>query len=219
MHLFMAMKDWESAYRKKRVKARVSDIVKESLWLLKKREAKKVLDVGFGVGGHALFLAENGFDVYGIDISKTGKRIAEKKARDKKLSIKLKTADMKKIPFGDSYFDAIIAVYTIPHNTLCGLRRTISEIERVLRPGGILVATLLSKKDPRYGTGEEIEPGTFVKLDDPVESDVPHRFSDDRELNDLFSGFHFIKLRENYGYSDRRKMPAVHWEIAAEKAG
>lgn len=124
---------------------------------------------------------------------------------------------MHDLPFEDSFFDAVIAVYAIEHNTLAGLKKTLSELERVLKPKGILIATLISTKDPRRGAGKEIEPNTFTSLDDPVESDVIHRFSDKKEAKQVFANFDIIKLKERTGYSERRKAKAVHWEITAER--
>jgi SAM-dependent methyltransferase len=214
------MEDWEKAYREiGEIQTRVSGIVKDSLELLKKRNVKRVLDLCFGTGRHAIFLAENGFDVYGIDTSKTGKDITEKKAKEKNLrNVHLKIADMCDIPFDNNFFDAIIAVYALEHNTLGGLKKTISELEQALKPNGILIATLISTKDPRYGTGKEIEPNTFTNIKDPAESDVPHRFSDEEEIKELFTGFNLIDSNEKTGYSERRKMKTVHWEIIAEKS-
>lgn len=215
----MVTRDWEKAYREKgEIQTWASDIVKDSVELLRKKDVKRILDLCFGTGRHTIFLAEKGFDVYGIDISEKGKEIAKRKAKERNLkNVHLKIADMHDIPFENNSFDAAIAIYALNHNTLAGLKKTISELERILKPKGILVTTLISTKDPRYGTGKEIEPNTFTNLEDPTESDVPHRFSDKKEVKELFSKFDLIKLKEEVGYSERRKMKSVHWEITAEK--
>ena len=215
----MVIKDWERAYREKgEIQTWPSDIVKDSVGLLRKKKVKRILDLSFGTGRHTIFLAEKGFDVFGIDISEKGKEITEKKVKEKNLkNVHLKIADMHDMPFENNFFDAAIAIYTLNHNTLAGLEKTISELERILKPKGILIATLISIEDPRYGTGEEIEPNTFTNLEDPTESDVPHRFSDEKEVKELFSKFDLIKLKEEVGYSERRKMKSAHWEITAEK--
>ncbi len=213
------MADWDKTYRKKgEIQTGVIDIVKESIEFFRKIKVKKILDLCFGTGRHTIFLAEKGYEVYGIDISKKGKEITEKKAKNKNLkNIHLKIADMHDLPFENNYFDAIVAVYALEHNTLAGVKKTISELTRVLKPKGILVATLISTKDPRCGTGEKIEPNTFKDYHDTTESDVIHRFSDEKEVKELFAKYNLIKLREKHGYSERRKMKSAHWEIIAEK--
>ncbi len=204
------------------VQTGVADLVKKSLKLLRKKGVKRVLDLGFGTGRHTVFLAENGFNVYGIDISKTGKKITEKKVREENLkNVHLKTADMKDIPFKNSFFDAIISVYVMEHNTLSSLTKTISEIMRVLKPGGVLFATLISTKDPRYGAGKKLEPNTFVNIYNTTRGDdydVPHRFSDRKEIEKIFSKFTILKAVEKFGYSERRKAKIVHWELILEKS-
>jgi ubiquinone/menaquinone biosynthesis C-methylase UbiE len=213
------MKDWDKTYEEKgEIQNWISDIVKDSVELLRKNNVRRILDLCFGTGRHTIFLAEKGFDVYGIDISERGKEIAEKKAKEKDLkNIHLKLADMKNLPFEENFFDAAIATYALEHNTLAGLKKSISELIRVLKPKGILIATIISTKDPRYGTGKEIEPSTFTNIGDFAESSVIHHFSDEMEVKELFAEFELIKLKENFGYSTRRKMKAVHWEIIAEK--
>ena len=215
----MTKRDWDKIYKEKgEIQTEVSGLVRDSLNLLKKRKVKKVLDLCFGTGRHAIFLAENGFEVYGIDISEKGKEITEKKIKEKNLkNVYLQVADMHQIPFEDKFFDAILAIYSLAHNDLEGLEQTISELERVLKPKGMLITTLISKNDPRCGTGEKIEPGTFINLDDSAEKDVPHRFSDEKEFKNLFSNFKIIKLKENFDYSQRRQAECVHWELIGEK--
>lgn len=44
---------------------------------------QKVLDLGCGAGRHAMFLAENGFEAYGIDISENAILEAKKRAQEK----------------------------------------------------------------------------------------------------------------------------------------
>ncbi len=215
----MNTEDWDKAYRKKgEIQKKVSGIVESSLNILKHRSAKKVLDIGFGTGRHTIFLAENGFDVYGIDISEAGKEVTEKKTKEMRLeNVHLKIADMHDIPFGDNYFDAIVAVHTIVHNTLSGLEKTISELYRVLKPGGILITNTVSTKDPRFNNGIKIEHNTYIIPYDPDESNVPHHFSDEKELKRLFSKFNLISLWETRGFSERRKMETIYLEMIAEK--
>lgn len=100
------------------------------------RPDEKILDYGCGYGRTCAQLTENGYsNVTGVDIScqmiKRG--LAENPALD------LLHADAETLPFPDHSFCActLLAVLTcIP--TDAGQRQVISEIFRVLRPGGIL---------------------------------------------------------------------------------
>ena len=213
------MKDWENAYQKfGELQFVAMDLVKNSVSLLKNHGAKKVLDLCFGTGRHTIFLAENGFDVYGIDISATGKAITEKKIAKRNLTnIHLIIADMHDLPYNDNFFDAVIAVNALEHNNQAGLSKSIAELWRVLKPGGLIIASLLSRNDLRYQQGREIEPHSFIDMNDPTEADVVHHFTDESEARKFFSAFEIIKLEEVRGFSARRRLPNAHWEIIGKK--
>ncbi len=73
------------------------------------KKGSRVIEFGCGAGRDALYLAENGFDVTSVDISKTGIskliEIAEKRC----LQIKAKVQDMRDFHFEGKY-DLVIAV-------------------------------------------------------------------------------------------------------------
>jgi len=191
------MKNWDQAYKEKGViQSEVLDLVSDAVKIFKKEKVKKVLDLGFGTGRHTIFLAKNGFQVYGIDVSKEGLKITKKRSEEKGLNAKLCIADMHKLPYRGNFFNGIIAVYVIEHNTYNGLLKSLSEVRRVLKPGGIFATTLLTKNDYKFGIGEEIEPGTFINSKDPIESEVPHRFSTREEVDFLFAEYEVVSIEE-----------------------
>jgi hypothetical protein len=64
--------------------------------------------------------------------------------------------------FPDADFDFVLSWNVIHHGTLGDLGRRLGEIWRVLRPAGLLQATVLSTRDANYGIGRAIAPDTFV---------------------------------------------------------
>jgi ubiquinone/menaquinone biosynthesis C-methylase UbiE len=66
------------------------------------------------------------------------------------------------LPFPDAGFDFVLSWNVIHHGTLGDLGRRLGEIWRVLRPAGLLQATVLSTRDANYGIGRAIAPDTFV---------------------------------------------------------
>lgn len=99
----------------------------------------RVLDVGSGPGTITVGLASTltSSEVVGIDIESSQIEIAEELAKEKKLAnCKFQTASIYELPFEDNSFDAVFG-----HTILMQLKdveRALSEIRRVLKPGGLV---------------------------------------------------------------------------------
>ncbi|MFQ6065118.1 MAG: class I SAM-dependent methyltransferase [Candidatus Bathyarchaeia archaeon] len=156
--------------------------------MLKKRKAEKVLDLGCGAGRHVIYLAETGFETHGADISETGLRLTKKKLRSRRLEAQIVKCDMKSMPYIPSCFDAVVCVQTIYHQKLKGIQETLSEIHRILKKKGLLLANFHSKRSSRHGKGMEVEESTFMEEKGP-EKGVLHHFVDEDELCELLRNF------------------------------
>ncbi len=169
---------------------------------------QRVLDLGFGVGRHALRLAQAGFTVYGVDMSEHGLAYAQGWAARASLTIQFTNGDMTTLPYADNFFDAILTWNVIYHGTVAVAQQTIGELERVLKPHGHLLCTLLSTRHKRYGQGTEIEPNTFV-IAGEGEASHPHHYVDRVGAEKLLENFDLLicEDREQYG-TDK-----YHWEI------
>ncbi|MER6067541.1 class I SAM-dependent methyltransferase [Streptomyces sp. NPDC001817] len=103
-----------------------------------------VLDCSCGIGTQAVGLALRGHRVVGTDLSvRAAARAGREAAR---LGVVLPTAgaDMRRLPFPDGRFDAVVcADNSLPHLlTEEDVRAALGEMRRVLRPGGrLLVST------------------------------------------------------------------------------
>ncbi len=114
-----------------------------------------VLDVATGTGDLALAaLRLNPEKIIGVDISEGMLDVGRKKISDRHLSDKIEMllADSENLPFKENKFDAVTVGFGV--RNFENLERGLSEIWRVLRPGGMLVVLEFSK--PR--------PGLFGKL-------------------------------------------------------
>ncbi len=96
----------------------------------------RVLEVGCGAGAmaRAVKLYRPDLDVTGIDISK--KAISQ--ARKASSGVKFLEGNAYKIPFKDKSFDAVLMFDLLEH--LEDPKRSLNEIRRVLKPGGVLSA-------------------------------------------------------------------------------
>ncbi len=160
---------------------------------LKRRGARRVLDLGCGTGRHVVYLARKGFDVCGTDISPRGLEHTRARLEEEGLQADLQLSDMTTIPYPDGHFDAIISTYVIHHNTLDNIRRCVAEMHRVLVPGGKALLIVSSQRGHRYGKGQQLERDTFVHDSGP-EVGIPHHFFDEPGLHALFADFRIVAL-------------------------
>jgi ubiquinone/menaquinone biosynthesis C-methylase UbiE len=100
----------------------------------------RVLDVPCGQGRHAHLLAEAGFNVRGVDLSRDLLALAH--ARGRAPNLRYTRADMRRLPRSWSAgFDAVINLFTSFGFFLdpADDERVIAEFARVLKPDGLLV--------------------------------------------------------------------------------
>ena len=129
---------------------------------LKARGARRALDLGCGVGRHAVFLAEHGLTVEAIDGSAAGLAVARATAQARGVSLGLRQETADALPFDDGSFDFVLSWNVIYHGTLGDAGRRLAEIWRVLKPGALYQGTMLPTRNSNYGRGRTVAPGTFV---------------------------------------------------------
>jgi tocopherol O-methyltransferase len=99
----------------------------------------RVLDVGCGVGGPALWLARNlRCSVLGLTISPVQARMAAEKARAEGLSrlARFEVADANRLNYAAESFDAVWVIECSEH--LANKARFVASCARALKPGGML---------------------------------------------------------------------------------
>lgn len=170
----------------------ISIVVRKFFHIPKEERRKiKVLDLGCGAGNNAKFLAENGFDVYGIDGSETAIKVCKKRFKEWNLKGNFIQGDFLKLPYRDDFFDLIIDRESLYANSFTNIKKTIEEIRKKLRHNGLFVSFTYSSYHPDRKFGKLIKDNTyhdFKKGNCFYKTGVVH-FVDIPEISELYSKF------------------------------
>lgn len=166
-----------------------------------------ILDLGCGVGRHAIYLGKRGFKIAGADISPSAVKQTQAACDERQIDFDGRVADMTSLPWDDSSFDAALSTSTVCHHTLANIQKTLAEVQRVLKPNGSFLVDFLHKDTLAYqgmlkqvaeGSLSEVEPNTFVDMSpQPDVNDdafLPHHYCDEAEVRDLVQDFEIVKL-------------------------
>jgi ubiquinone biosynthesis O-methyltransferase len=100
---------------------------------------RKVLEVGCGAGDFSITLSQKGAQVWGVDFSARAIEIAQAKSRVHKSNAQFRVADAQNLPFEDGTYDVVFSCECLEH--VPDPQKMITEIHRVLKPGGTFVLT------------------------------------------------------------------------------
>lgn len=100
--------------------------------MMEGRKPGRALDIGMGQGRNALWLAERGWDVTGIDISDEGVEQARTEAKRRQLRFHAERIGYGEFMYGEAQWDLIVLCYFLP-------RELPAKLLRALKPGGLVV--------------------------------------------------------------------------------
>ncbi len=111
-------------------------------------KAKRILDLGCGEGTRLALLRTKG-ERYGVDISKTAIKIAQRKFP----KIKFLRGDIENLPFTARLFDLVYSMFVLEHTE--NPEKVLREAARVLAKGGFLLLAA-----PNYGSPNRRSPNS-----------------------------------------------------------
>jgi cyclopropane fatty-acyl-phospholipid synthase-like methyltransferase len=118
----------------------------------------KILDAGCGRGVFQIFLAKQ-FELYTVD--RRGSHIEEwSKEKEKQFNVDLRFScqDLKCTNYEDNFFDHIVSCSSLEHNTLEDAKLIFKEMDRILKPGGRIIFTLVAYKEVKTIYGRPDDP-------------------------------------------------------------
>ena len=153
--------------------------------------SKPVLDLGCGGGNDTLYLIGKGKDVISCDQSQNAIANIIKNFPEVKDAKCFNMLDG--LPFEDDSFEVVIADLCLHYFTEKDTFEILSQIKRILVPGGHLILRVNSVNDVHHGAGEgrEIEHHLYE-----TDSKMIKRFFDEEDIRYFFKDFDIEYLNE-----------------------
>jgi SAM-dependent methyltransferase len=107
-----------------------------------------VLDIGCGLGDNAVYLAQNGFHVTGLDISPTALLTAQRRAADAGVDVTFAVTDSTTLEGYTGAFDTIVDSGMFHCLDDDGKRSYAAAAHRATRPGATLLISCFSDANP-----------------------------------------------------------------------
>ena len=179
---------------------------KKAIRELKQLNPKNILDVATGTADVAIMTTGilKVSKITGIDISdgmlETGRTKIKKQGLEK--TIELLNGDSEKIEFADNFFDAVTVAFGV--RNFAHLEKGLSEIKRVLKPGGKLV--VLEFSQPKTAGITQLYK-VYMKLIAPNVGKLFSKNADaykylDESIKKFPEGKNFTLILDNLGYTN-----------------
>jgi ubiquinone/menaquinone biosynthesis C-methylase UbiE len=164
----------------------------------------RLLDLGCGNGRHVVAFAKLGFDVIGLDISRSGLDLTDAWLQEEGLSALLLQADTRHpLPLKENSIDGLLSTQVIHHAYLQQVTLAIAEIHRILKPGGVAFVTV-PRSSYSQKKSKKLEKHTYLPLEGP-EAGLPHHIFSERRLREAFQSFHVLEV----SYRDQGRLLAI----------
>jgi len=148
----------------------------------------KAIDLGCGAGNYAVYLAERGFEVTGVDFSQTAIKIARESASRKGVKCNFFVADViDELDSVNQTWDFVYGWGLLHHILPEQRQKYVENVRRILNPSGRYLSVCFSQEDTGFGGSgkfRESSLGTVLY------------FSSEDELRELFKPyFKILDLR------------------------
>ncbi len=128
---------------------------------------KRVLEVGCGQGTVLNHLARRRAEAVGVDMSMVSIERTREGARELRHHVAVAQSDAESLPFPDERFDAVVSFGVLHHTP--DTAKSIREVRRVLKPGGLAIVMLYRTGNPKWWATRTIR--TMSRLYDRLRGD------------------------------------------------
>jgi SAM-dependent methyltransferase len=191
---------WETniyAQRKQINRYPFTDLVSDVMSLygarLRAGEKLRVLELGSGTGNNLVFLAEQGFQAYGVDGSKTACRLAKEFLNERGVCAEIVQANFVNLPYPNNYFDLIVDRAAVYCNKKDDIQKVVLEVKRCLTRGGRYLSFVFANDhfEAKNNHPSCIEKGTYSDFEGGPfgGTGIVHFFSENEIVSEYMAEF------------------------------
>ena len=202
---------WESKWKREDKIGKPNPFAKKIIPLIKKRDLKKILDLGCGDGRDTIYFAKNGFSVLAVDFSenaieKLKKELIQRNIKNVKCKVMDISTDLKYMK--SCGFDVIYAHLSLHYFDDETTTKIFNELHRILKKNGLIFIKVKSINDPLYGKGKLIEKDMFLY------DHIRHFFSKEY-MREKLRKFKILRMRKTSSVYHKHKSSFI--EVIATK--
>lgn len=157
------MTDWDARYAEEgwAFGTEPNDFLREQAHHL--APGGRVLCLAEGEGRNAVWLAQQGFDVTGVDLASHGLDKAQRLAAERGVHLTTMVADLASFEFGSAAWDGIVSIFAhVPPEVR---QRVHAQVLTALKPGGILLLEAYRPQQLEHGTGGPPDEARMLDLE------------------------------------------------------
>jgi cyclopropane fatty-acyl-phospholipid synthase-like methyltransferase len=147
---------------------------------VRERVRTPALDLGCGSGVHTVFLAQEGFDVFGVDISPLGIENARQWLTQRGLSAHLAVQDLAALDLPEERFRLVVCAGVLDSAGHAATRQAIPRVRRAMARGGRGIFVFASDRDFRVTGDNEYQLHGFRReeVEDAFQAKAGEAFSE-----------------------------------------
>lgn len=182
------------------------------------RAKVRLLDLGSGPGANSWFMAREGFEVAAIDGAPTAIKRLEARLASEGLKADARVGNFVRLPWPDDSFDGIVDNAALCCNPLADARKVITEVLRVLKPGGLFCSANFTDRSWGYGVGRRAEAHGFNDITEgPLQGKGFALFLGRAEIDELYAEFADVAV-DRLAYTVERGAHQIElWIVVARK--
>lgn len=168
----------------------VVSFVMQNYGKVEDRSRVRILDLGCGGAHHLMFLAQEGFDYYGIDGAEESIAIAKSRLSDAGFkSANVKRGLFDSLPYANGTFDCVIDRGSLTCNRRNDIPPLLLECRRVMRKNGKMFSMILHEASSSREGADHIGNGDYTNFKGRLEHAGVLHFTNLLDVKSLFSMF------------------------------